>query len=421
LLATETRIFGRSARVFTGYAFSSVALTGATIVSGLLILRWLEPAEVGVWQTMLVVQAYLTITRLGIPNAFNREMPFHLGRGETDIARRFAETTLLHAIVAGLFSFVVLIAAWPFFAPRGYTWQWAFPAAALMAACMSYRTYLFATLRSSADFKSVAYIQLINACTTLLAPVAVWRLGFIGLCLHGAAEAVAITTLTHHIRPIRVRPRFHRDALRSLLTTGIHLFITSYLFTAALTFDRVVLLLRGDISLVGLYAPALAVASAMAVLPNAVAIYAYPRLSYAHGEGAPKAELWRITSQSMWVSAVLGIPIALIVVLALPTITRTFVPKYIESVTVMQYAAVSGVFMGMTTGSAVLRSLKAWRLLYLFMITFVVLRWTLPFLTSASGDPLRGVALGSLIASAGAALLTWIVTRRAVFAVDRSA
>jgi O-antigen/teichoic acid export membrane protein len=289
------------------------------------------------------------------------------------------------------------------------------PAAAIVAATASYRTYLLATFRSSADFGSLSLVQFGNAATTLLLPVAAWRFGFAGLCMHAAAEAVLITALAHRIRPLRVRPRLRPECLHTLLRAGTHLFVTSFLFTAALTFDRLILLIRGDVTLVGYYAPAIAIGSAMAVLPNAVASYAYPRLSFAHGQGASANDLWRTTSQSIWLSALLGLPIALAAILLLPWLTRTAFPQYVPSVTVMQFAAVTGVFMGMTAGTAVLRSLKAWRLLYVFMITFVVLRFGIPFVLSGVLEPLRGVAIGSLIASGGAALLAWFVARAAVF------
>ena len=403
--------------MFVAYAGSSSLQSAATLLSGFLILRWIGPAELGVWQSVLVIQAYLTVLRLGIPNALNRELPYHLGRGETDVAHQYAETTLLHALVAGVINLLVFAAAWPLLVGQGISWQWAVPAAGIVAAATSYRTYLLATFRSSDDFSSLSLVQFVNAGTTLLLPVAAWRFGFAGLCMHAAVEAVLITVFAHRLRPLRVRPRLRPDRLRTLLRAGSHLFVTSFLFTAALTFDRLILLARGDVTLVGYYAPAIAIGSAMAVLPNAVASYAYPRLSFAHGKGASADDLWRTTSQSMWLSAVLGIPVALGVIVLLPWLTRTWFPQYLPSVPVMQLAAITGVFMGMTAGTAVLRSLQAWRLLYVFMITFVVLRFGVPYVLSGVMEPLHGVALGSLLASGIAALLAWAVARTAVFEV----
>jgi O-antigen/teichoic acid export membrane protein len=408
----------RVERVFVAYAGSSSLQSAATILSGILILRWIGPTELGVWQSVLVIQAYLTVLRFGIPNALNREMPFHLGRGETALAHQYAETTLLHALLVGSINFVAFATAWPFLAGKGISWQWAVGAGGIVAAAASYRTYLLATFRSSDDFGSLSVVQFANAATTLLLPVAAWRFGFAGLCIHAAMEAVFITAFAHRIRPLRVRPRFRPDCLRTLLHAGTHLFVTSYLFTAALTFDRLILLMRGDVTLVGYYAPAMAISGAMAVLPNAVAIYVYPRLSFAHGKGASANDLWRTTSQSMWLSALLGMPLALAVITVLPWLTRTAFPQYVPSLTVMQLAAVTGVFMGMTTTSAVLRSLKAWRPLYAFIITFVVLRFAIPFLLSGMMDPLHGVAIGSLLASGVAAVHAWFVARTAVFQVD---
>ena len=98
---------------------------------------------------------------------------------------------------------------------------------------------------------------------------------------------MVVTAYAHALRPLRVRPRFEPHLALQLLATGLPLFLATYLQTLALGFDRVILLQRGSVETVGYYAPALAVISAMAIVPGAVATYVYPadELRAGPGEG----------------------------------------------------------------------------------------------------------------------------------------
>ena len=68
-------------------------------------------------------------------------------------------------------------------------------------------------------------------------------------------------------------------------------------------FDRVILLQRGTVETVGLYAPALAVLAAMAIVPGAVSTWVFPRMSYALGQGRTpgRCAAWRLRPErSPW-------------------------------------------------------------------------------------------------------------------------
>ena len=123
----------------------------------------------------------------------------------------------------------------------------------------------------------------------------VFALGFAGLCLHAALQVVVVTACAHAWRPFAVAaalraapghasswPPASRSSPRPTsrsLATG---------------FDRVILLHRGTVEMVGLYAPALAVLAAMAIVPGAVSTWVFPRMSYALGQGREPGALRRM-------------------------------------------------------------------------------------------------------------------------------
>ena len=187
--------------------------------------------------------------------------------------------------MVGLVFVVLLVRYWS----SGMAWRLALPAVGLVSVSTFYLSYLQATFRSGSDFALLTRVQWVQAAMGLLLPFLVSALGFAGLCLHGAAQSVVVTAYAHALRPLRVRPRFEPHLALQLLATGLPLFLATYLQTLALGFDRVILLQRGSVETVGYYAPALAVISAMAIVPGAVATYVIPRMSYALGQGKAAA------------------------------------------------------------------------------------------------------------------------------------
>ena len=77
---------------------STIVLQIVSLLTGLLAYRYITPEYLGIWATFTTFTTIAPILRLGIPNGMNRELPYYLGRGETEKAYLFASTTLYYAI-----------------------------------------------------------------------------------------------------------------------------------------------------------------------------------------------------------------------------------------------------------------------------------------------------------------------------------
>src|SRR5690554_4785759 len=64
------------------YIGSGLLKSAIQMLSGLIILRWIAPEELGLWQSFTVFVGYVTILNLGVPVGINRELPFFLGKGD---------------------------------------------------------------------------------------------------------------------------------------------------------------------------------------------------------------------------------------------------------------------------------------------------------------------------------------------------
>jgi O-antigen/teichoic acid export membrane protein len=386
----------------------------ALLGSGL-AFRWVPPAAMGVWHTLLLANSYLTVVRLGLINGMGRELPFALGRGDLGLAQRIAGTCLAYNLACSLLAGAAGLAAWAWLWPLGPAWRIALPAMALVSACNLHLTYLQATFRSDSEFARLSQIQWLQAAVGATLPVLVFTLGFGGLCLHAALQAAIVTAVAHRLRPLRVGPRFDWSLTRQLLATGLPLFVAGYLQTLAAGFDRVILLRRGGVEAVGYFAPALAVIAAMGIVPGAITTYVYPRMSYALGQGHENGALRRMALLAGGASVLAGLPAAAAGWLAAPGLIERFFPQYLPSIPAVRWSLAAGLLWSLTPVVQVLGSLKAWRSLGLYVGLLLAMRWTLPWLLSRSHEPLEGVARGNTWAAAitGAAglLLVYRATR----------
>jgi O-antigen/teichoic acid export membrane protein len=409
----KVRISGE--RTFGAFVASVVAVNLVSLLGHAVAFRWVDPSAMGVWHTLLLASSYLAVLRLGLINGLGRELPFALGRGDREQAERIVATALAWNTVGSALSGLAFVVASAFLWSAGGAWRVSLPAMAVVSACNFYLAYLQATFRSDSDFERLTRVQWAQAGIGLLMPLMVRVLGFPGLALHAALQAVVVTGLAHALRPLPIAPRFETKMARQLLATGFPLFLSGYLQTLAVGFDRLILLHRGTVSTVGYYAPAVAVLSAMAIVPGAVSSYIYPRMSYTLGRGGTRDEVGRLALRGAAISVAAGLPLAVAGWLVAPAAISRFFPQYLASIPAVRWSLLSGVLWGLSPAAQLLGSLKAWPQLAIYVGLLVVTRWTFPFVLSEGGDPLEGVARGNLLAATvtGVASL-WLVRRAAV-------
>ncbi len=397
---------------FLAFAGSSVAVNAATLIAGVLVLRWIEPAAIGVWQTLLLAQSWLNLIRFGVLNGMNRELPYLLGRNDTAAAYRTAQIAQLHALLCSVLAAAGFSLSLVFLGTWGEAWLWGLAAMLVVAAAGFYNGYLQATFRSHKEFDRLSKVQWLQAAFLLLLPAFAWRWGFAGFCAHAALQAMLVTGCAHALRPIRLPPAFDWKVARQLLATGLPLFVSSYLYVVGLGLERVVLLYRGHVQALGMYAPAVAVLSAMAVVPAAVSMYLYPRISFHLGQTQDPRQLWKLSRFAIAASVGCGLPVVLLGWPLIPPVVAEWFPAYAPAVPAMRISLLTGLMLGFASGTTLLGSLKAWKLQYIYVGTFLAAKAFFPWYWSSGPDPVTGVAWGGLLAATVTAVVAvWVAYR----------
>src|SRR5262249_38597843 len=146
------RRHARRQRVAAAFTLAVGAVNVASLLGSALAFRWIDPASMGVWHTLLLLSSYLAIARLGVINGMGRELPFAMGRGDLGDGRRTAAAALAWNTAGSAVVFLVFAVLLAVFWSAGSAWRLALPAIAVVTVSGFYLSYLQATFRSDSDF-----------------------------------------------------------------------------------------------------------------------------------------------------------------------------------------------------------------------------------------------------------------------------
>ena len=88
------------------FTASSIWLSVAQMISGVVIVHYVAPKEMGVWASVSLALVYSMFLLTGIQNGLSRELPYYLGANNEDMAKRLAATTLFYTDIGCILCFL---------------------------------------------------------------------------------------------------------------------------------------------------------------------------------------------------------------------------------------------------------------------------------------------------------------------------
>jgi O-antigen/teichoic acid export membrane protein len=398
----------------------------AQLVSGFLIIRWVAPEELGLWQLARVAQVYSFLLLFGINNGLARELPFFLGKGDLAFSDRLAGTAFFCATAANAVVLLAGVGCVIAFGRRGSHLTWAIIAVTLTIVITFYQQIFTCAFRSKDSFQKLTGIQLTEASMNLATIPLVYFFHYNGMLIRAVLIAATVVTLMYIFRPMRVKMRMDWAALKILLKTGIPIFGLDYAKNSCGTMDRVVLAKIGGTMDVGFYSLAGVVTATLGALPTSLATYLYPRMSFKYGEDGNPRSLWRMGIRFVLLGVAFTGLAAVGARLVLPSFVPAFIPKYVAGLKAAEIVLVAGVLEAVTLVANALWSMKIWRLMVAYQIGSAALFAAGPILgVLLLGKTLEAVAWGAVMGSLGRSFmalgLTYYGTHRVPLSPTASA
>jgi O-antigen/teichoic acid export membrane protein len=398
LLANAAKQFSYRS-VFFKYFSSSILSSFVGVFTGFFSYRYIEPSLLGIWALFTIYEVYATFTRLGVINGLGRELPYLLGKGEADGAKKLASTALFYS----LFSNLILLSVLPIVINdksidwNDYKFLLSFLVIVVRQFLSSYTSYLSVTFRTNHSFNDLSNIQNILTVFRLISLMFVVYFGFIGLLIREFLSSLIEMSLMHWKRPINVSPKFCKRDLVRLVKVGFPLFIVSYLFSFIETIPRLYIYRFGSIEQLGLFSPIIIMLGLAMLLPNAISSYMYPKMSFEYGASQDKSKIWRIILFTSIASLISSFPLFISVYFLADYVYLIF-PKYAEVSDYLKIASFGMLFIGYKSSGLSFSVLKAWStmifnvLVYLFVSIF-----SLVLLHAYISDVLKVASLSMVI------------------------
>lgn len=387
-------------KVAIKFSFSTILMSIVNMLSGILIIRWLLPKDIGLWNSLILIQSYILFAQLGIFNGLNRELPFLLGQNNKELAIKYAQTAGFVARALMIGTIIIGLLVLPFIYLHSNNWNVIFSLIVLIIS-ISFnflQNYLTVTFRSNQSFEKLTKIYLVQSLILVTTVLFVYYFNYKGFLIRQIIIVSSLLILCYLGRPLKIKSFFSKLHFISLLKIGFPFFSMGYAQTITNSFTRIAILSFSNIIFVGIFSPALAVSTAIMMIPSSISQYISPKMSYKYGLTGIKKDLWKYVQKSTIYIIIIMIPIVITGYFILPYFIINFFPNYQQGIFASQIVLISGLFFSITICNNSLISIRAnkpflFLTIYKFISYFIII-----FLFGYYCENiLNGVAIGLMI------------------------
>lgn len=346
-----------------------------TMVIGILILRWLTPRELGLWNTVYIFTAYTPFFQLGIQSALNMDLPILLGGDDKDKAKAIVENSKGFAYIIFILFIItgVILTTTFYFLGKDLELILGIATISIMAAFQSIQIHLIATFRSAKAFDKLTLLYLINTFIIIVSVYFIYQYRYYGVLIYNIINVIALTTLMFFWAPYKsIKPTLQLKQLINLSKTGIVLMSFIQLRELAKSIPKWIILYMGGIVKFGLFSPALAIYGLMGMLPSQIAQFFHPQMGFKYGQTGNARDMWRYIKKMVILFPLISIPFCLGIWIITPWLLTSFFPEYIESEWPMKIMSVAFIFSSAFTTHGVLYTIKAYRFAYFYSIIEII-------------------------------------------------
>lgn len=319
--------------------FASLIDSFVSIISGLLIARWLLPEDLGMFNALSIFTSYIILAQIGIPSGLSRELPFNFGQKKEAFAIDLAATSKYFMIFISLiFLGLSMIFSLYYLFIKNYEYAFgAFVIGVTSAQTFYVTKYLKVLYRSDNHFKQLAKIGFINTFVNLISIYLVYKYLFFGLCIRAIILALVDLYFTTKWNPLKTEAKFSWENFKILSRVGMPIYFVANIYGLWPTFQRTIILSMLGTKGLGIYALANIVQGMLNTFNNSISSISFPKMSLAYGEGKSIIEVLKIPAKLVLVS--LGIYSLILVVgwILLPPVVAFFLPNYTAGVEAAQW------------------------------------------------------------------------------------
>lgn len=291
------------------------------------------PAQLGTWNLMGVIMGYGSNSDFGILQAMSKSIPTLRGQGNLSQVQIIVNSAFwMNMLLAGTVGIVLCLWAWL----AGVEYQRALQITAVMIFLSAIFNYLFCLLRSDNRFSLASQgVVSLGILSTLLIVLFAYGCNdpLIGALIGLSLAQMIVIAYWLWKGKYRFAIQLHLKAVWNLLLMGFPLITISLLSSLLLSVDRWIIAAKLSGAMLGYYALCIMVSGVTALVPNSISSVLYPKMLERYGASGNTRSLHGLFSGPMRAMGALMSVLIGSGILVVPFLIRSFVPKYVNSIT----------------------------------------------------------------------------------------
>lgn len=383
------------------YSLASTFLSLSNMFVGIVIMRWLNPYDLGLWNAVSIFTAYIPFFQLGIQNGLSLELPVLLGSGNPDYSKYISVARWYSYTVSFLFVFFgVLITGILYFFDYDLLFLLGLLTIFLIAASVTLNLHLISTFRSSKSFDKLTNIYIVEGIVVLISSFLIYKYQYYGILMYNVIIVIQHTILLYIYSPYKsVKPIFSMKYFKILVKRGMIVMSFYQLRVLAQSLPKWIILTVGGVLQLGLFSPAMAVKSMMNLLPSQINQFILPQLGFKYGKDKNASEIWPYVKKMIIIFPLISTPVCILIIFTMPYIIESYFPKYVESIMSINIMSIAFIFSSYGISHNFIYVLKAYKEAYVFLIFELISYFLFPILIIYFFDfkILTSISIGILI------------------------
>jgi len=331
------------------YSSLMVLARALLMVQGIIVIRLMDPEHLGIWLSLQLIALYGVHMHLGLINAVNRQIPFHIGRGKAARAEHIAGVVRGNLIVGSCFAAVVLLSFCSIEDIHQTTTRGAVLVTAATILNLNVEFY-YGLFRARHEFGRAGTANVVNAATTVLGLPLVYYFGLDGLFWRGVAAAALTLMACIALDRGNSRIRFDRRETLSLIRIGLPIMVVSYALVAFSSMDRVLIWRLLSKREMGEYALCFVSAGLVSLLPTLIGQIFYPRMTESYAAQGLSRDVLRLCRSASVVSAILAGLVCAGLRCGLPWLIEAYFPRYVAGLAPWRIALGAYFLLSLSSG-----------------------------------------------------------------------
>lgn len=416
--------YKNSSLLKTGFRYSLASSSNSFVnmIVGILIIKWLEPKEIGMWNAVSIFQAYIPFFLIGIQTGLNLELPIIIGKNDNSNIEKYVSSAKWFAyVMTYVFTiFGIIVSSTSYILNKNLELSLGILTIGIIASCISLNQHLIATFRSSKSFDKLTKIILIQTLLSICSVIFIYLLKYWGILLYNILLVLSNAVLMLKYAPYNFEKKYDFYALKFLCFRGGITMAFYQMRVFAQSIPKWLILKLGSIMQLGLYTPAIALNGVMNLLPNQIGQFLHPQLGHKYGQTGQAKSMWPVIMKMLILFPLVSLPICAIIWAISPWLLQSFFPKYLESLWPMRFMALAFVFSSYYMTHGVLYTIKAYRYSFFFSIAEIIGYFLFPILSYyiLDIDLLTKITIGIAINNIVMYILNIFILKKVLF-IDR--